>query len=264
MPRSRVREITREELGALAARHETLDGVCQALGLAPCGRTYDRIRQRAESLGLDSARWRSRWWLCGVPDAEFRTAVERARSLAELLRVLGAPGRIGNHYQTVYRRLRRLGLPTPHWVRERVKATPLTDLLRPGRTYGNMSRLKRKLLDAGILRDECYACGIGPVWNGHPLMLQLDHVNGVDDDNSPDNLRLLCPNCHSQTPTFAGRNRGAAERRREYVAGRQQGALGASITQPVVAPSAMPSCTESALALTRANRVVPRVVRPSM
>jgi hypothetical protein len=38
-------------------------------------------------------------------------------------------------------------------------------------------------------------------------MLVLDHINGINDDYRPGNLRLLCPNCHSQTPTFAGRNR---------------------------------------------------------
>ena len=54
--------------------------------------------------------------------------------------------------------------------------------------------------------DECAICGIGPVWCDQPLVLQLDHINGVNNDNRIENLCYLCPNCHSQTPTFAGRN----------------------------------------------------------
>lgn len=52
----------------------------------------------------------------------------------------------------------------------------------------------------------CDVCGIGPEWNDAPLILPIDHVNGVSDDNRSENLRYLCPNCHSQTPTFCSKN----------------------------------------------------------
>jgi RNA polymerase subunit RPABC4/transcription elongation factor Spt4 len=45
-----------------------------------------------------------------------------------------------------------------------------------------------------------------PEWNGKVLTLQVDHINGVNDDHRLENLRFLCPNCHSQTPTYAGSN----------------------------------------------------------
>lgn len=65
--------------------------------------------------------------------------------------------------------------------------------------------LKRRLLRDGVLRNECYLCGIS-VWLEKPLVLHLDHVNGDGDDHRLENLRLLCPNCHSQTDTYSGRN----------------------------------------------------------
>jgi len=56
------------------------------------------------------------------------------------------------------------------------------------------------------LINRCYICGINE-WRGMPLVLRLDHINGVNDDYRLENLRLLCPNCDSQTDTYCGRNR---------------------------------------------------------
>lgn len=66
--------------------------------------------------------------------------------------------------------------------------------------------VKRRLLSEGILENKCSECGLDPNWNGKPIVMVLDHINGVNNDNRVENLRLLCPNCNSQTPTFAGRN----------------------------------------------------------
>lgn len=52
----------------------------------------------------------------------------------------------------------------------------------------------------------CSGCGTGPEWRGHPMTLELDHANGDPRDNRRQNLRWMCPNCHSQTQTFKGRN----------------------------------------------------------
>lgn len=57
---------------------------------------------------------------------------------------------------------------------------------------------------------KCSECGLGPNWNNKPLTLQVDHIDGDNQNNDLDNLRLLCPNCHSQTETFAGKNIGRA------------------------------------------------------
>jgi hypothetical protein len=69
------------------------------------------------------------------------------------------------------------------------------------------NRLKIKLIQAGMKEDKCESCGIGPIYNNKPLVLQLDHINGNHSDNSISNVRILCPNCHSQTPTFCGKDR---------------------------------------------------------
>lgn len=70
----------------------------------------------------------------------------------------------------------------------------------------NGQRLKKKLIDERVKTDLCEKCGQGPIWNGKLLVLQLDHKNGDNTDNRIENLRILCPNCHTQTKTFSGKN----------------------------------------------------------
>lgn len=65
--------------------------------------------------------------------------------------------------------------------------------------------IKQKFIE--IIDDyKCSKCGIEK-WNNKEIILELDHINGINNDNRLENLRLLCPNCHSQTDTFRGRNK---------------------------------------------------------
>lgn len=66
--------------------------------------------------------------------------------------------------------------------------------------------IKRIIRDRKLLPSHCSECGLGPKWNGIPLVLQYDHINGVNTDQRIENLRTICPNCHTQTDTFAGKN----------------------------------------------------------
>lgn len=68
--------------------------------------------------------------------------------------------------------------------------------------------VKRKLIKYGYLEEKCYmdGCVVKTEWNGKKLVLHLDHKNGNKKDRSLENLRLLCPNCHSQTETYCGGN----------------------------------------------------------
>lgn len=66
--------------------------------------------------------------------------------------------------------------------------------------------IKSRILKYGLIEYRCIKCGITDKWQGQSISLHLDHINGIPDDNRLENLRFLCPNCHSQTNTYSGKN----------------------------------------------------------
>lgn len=118
-------------------------------------------------------------------------------------------------------------------------------LLVVGRRTGRY-HLRLRLLGAGLKENRCELCGLTE-WQGRPLTMQLHHRNGDGRDNRLENLALLCPNCHSQTETFAGRNKRArAEKERARMAnhpGPFEAAEGGSGDRGPNRPSAYPGCT---------------------
>jgi hypothetical protein len=146
-----------------------------------------------------------------LPKEELEEIVLASRSVADVRKKLGYRSNNGLMDHEVSARLNRDKISTDHFVV--AKPGPkikLRDILVRNSSY-NRARLKKRLLAAGVLKNKCAVCGIGPEWNGKPMSLQLDHVNGVNDDNRLKNLRIICPNCHSQTTTYAGKNNSRVE-----------------------------------------------------
>lgn len=90
---------------------------------------------------------------------------------------------------------------------------PLDEILNGLHPTYQTGKLKLRLVDEGIKDGDCEQCGCPPVWCGQPLVMHLDHVDGNPTNHRLVNLRILCPNCHSQTPTYCGRNKKVAHHR---------------------------------------------------
>jgi len=72
---------------------------------------------------------------------------------------------------------------------------------------GAKTTVRRYLRQYKLVEEKCHECGLVDTWNGKSLTLQLEHKNGDSTDDRLDNLCWLCPNCHSQTSTYTGRNK---------------------------------------------------------
>jgi 5-methylcytosine-specific restriction endonuclease McrA len=68
-------------------------------------------------------------------------------------------------------------------------------------------KLKERIIKENLIEYSCSICGNNGNWNEKKLPLHIDHQNGKNNDNRLENLRFLCPNCHSQTDTYSGKNK---------------------------------------------------------
>jgi len=149
-------------------------------------------------------------------EEEIIKAIGCSISISEVLRKLGLSIRPGN-YTTVRQFSKKNNIDITHLTdycnrpKKKVKAPPkkakpLEEILVENSSYAR-NHLKKRLLDGGLLLNVCSICDLSGVWNGSPIKMILDHINGVNDDNRIDNLRMLCPNCNSQQETFCVGNR---------------------------------------------------------
>lgn len=139
--------------------------------------------------------------------------VDNSISYSEILRKLGLSTNGGSSLKPLKSRIEELNLDTSHfkhingWHTGKSSAKCNTkDILTENSSYQNRTALKSRLLREGLLNNICYECGLSS-WLNKDISLHLDHINGINNDNTISNLRLLCPNCHSQTSTYAGRNK---------------------------------------------------------
>jgi len=147
-------------------------------------------------------------------DAQFVAAVTANTNFTDVIRALGLRPAGGNH-RTMRKHAVRLGLGTSHFTLERrlrgLNAVRNARRLTTADVFCAPSRVRsaalRRFAKRLIHPMRCARCRNTGVWRRKPLTLQLDHVNGVYDDNRLENLRWLCPNCHSQTATFAGKGK---------------------------------------------------------
>jgi len=141
-----------------------------------------------------------------ISEEKIKEAIHNTSSMLQAAKFMGVP------YTTFKRKATKLGLykPNQHPIgvtKGGPPPTPIQEILDGKHPNYKSSKLKKRLVDEGIFEDKCDECSQGTEWNGKFLVLQLDHINGNSYEHFLDNLRILCPNCHTQTDTFGSRNR---------------------------------------------------------
>ena len=149
--------------------------------------------------------------------------IAKSKSWAEVIRNLGLK-QTGGSQSHLISLAKKMEINTEHftgqcWNRG-VKIgykNPIEDYLVLDGIKIKSVDLKKRLVAEGILKYECLWCGLGETWNEKPIVLHIDHINGNNRDNRLINLRILCPNCHSQTETYSGKSCGKYTRNKTEI-----------------------------------------------
>ncbi|MFF5967328.1 HNH endonuclease signature motif containing protein [Streptomyces collinus] len=209
---------TRERLEEAARGARTLSEALLLLGVDPRSSTRDYIRERMKKLGVDTSHFEregSKW-----TKKVLQAAVSASSSVNDVLRSLGLE-LVGGHHTHISRRIKAYGIDISHFVpsvrtekmrhnqRRRTAEEILIEdtSMHPRRVPS--ARLRRAMRELGI-EERCAMCGIGAAWLGEPMPLEVDHIDGDWRNNRVENVRFLCPNCHSTTDSYRGRGTGRA------------------------------------------------------
>ncbi|MGW6720112.1 HNH endonuclease signature motif containing protein [Streptomyces sp. NPDC054995] len=208
----------RELLAEAAARSHSIREMFTYMGLSPADSPYGYLRKRLDRLGIDTSHFTSgrRYGTPSTPRAALARAVAASHSLAGVLRALELGDKNSAARARVKRDIEAYGLPVDHFTGQghgrgtrslnRKSAAEILRRLGTGASRTKTAQLRRALDDVGVPRV-CAKCGTGDTWRGRRLVLEIDHVNGDRLDNRRENLRYLCPSCHSQTQTFSNPRR---------------------------------------------------------
>ena len=147
-------------------------------------------------------------------DEQLKEAVKISYSYRNVIKELGLIPAGGNYVQA-QARIKALELDIDHFTGSRWSLgkkyhnsgrAKLDDLLAEG-SFVQSYKLKNRLYESGLMESRCELCGWAKIAGDGRIPLELDHINGIHNDNRLENLRILCPNCHSLQPTHRGKNK---------------------------------------------------------
>lgn len=156
---------------------------------------------------------RSIFWI--LPEEEFKKLISNSTRWKDVFDFFERKNEGGN-FKTLKTRIKSLNLDSSHLLSCHASTAMSRSLSREDfitkwltkESSRNRTQVKNYLIRFKLAIYECAECKSNGTWNNKKLSLQLDHVNGVNNDNNLSNLRFLCPNCHSQTDNFAGKAKG--------------------------------------------------------
>jgi len=163
----------------------------------------------SSSVCYDSYMKKRKW-----SEEDLRSAVKKSISIRQVLHCLNLKEAGGNYVQ-IQKYIEFFSIDSSHflgrgWNKGTTRLfrpiTPLEEILVEN-SYFQSHKLKNRLIAIGLKKPMCEECGWAQKSDDGRLPLELDHINGNKCDNRLDNLRILCPNCHSLNPTHRGRNR---------------------------------------------------------
>lgn len=145
---------------------------------------------------------------------QLEESAKNATTIADICRDLNISP-IGGNYKTIRKKIKEYDISIEHFVgsgwnkgdrfKTFGKKVSMLDILVENSSYTNSSHLRKRLIEEGYKRHQCEKC-LNIEWLEQPISLELNHINGINNDHRLVNLELLCPNCHAQTSNYRGKN----------------------------------------------------------
>ena len=139
---------------------------------------------------------------------EFEQIIKNSDNYADAIRQFGFATQHGNNYITLKKYIDLYDIDCSHFdkYKSKEKQTYTDKEIFKKDSKVSQNCLRNHYRNGNYTKYECAICGQGPEWNGKPLTLTLDHINGKNNDNELSNLRWVCPNCDRQLDTFGYKN----------------------------------------------------------
>jgi hypothetical protein len=133
---------------------------------------------------------------------EFEKIVYDSKNYRDILKKLKMTI-TGNNVDTIKKYIQKYEIKISHFIIDsKIKSKiDLDKILIENSKYTHTTNLKNKLYVEGLKEKKCEMCGQDEIWNGKKMSLILDHINGVNNDNRIENLRIVCPNCNATLDT---------------------------------------------------------------
>jgi len=206
---------TKEKLEILVKKCKTYKEILENLDILPITTNYNRLKSYLIKFEIDFNHLKNHQqsvkniWL----KENLEVTIKECNTQSDVLKKLGIRDAGGN-FGTLRKYIKLYNLDTSHFIKNyyviskfsESRKIPLEKILIENSTYG-CNKLKERLYKEKIKERICELCGQDEYWKGKKMSLILDHKNGIHNDNRPENLQIVCPNCNSTLPTHCRKNK---------------------------------------------------------
>lgn len=173
----------------------------RTLNYSPSGPTIKKLKNAIKKFNLDLSTFTvnaGRW-------EDLPNIIKECSSMPELLKKMGLQI-AGGSRKTARKYIKKFNLNVDHFDMTPCRRKYKNEELFCKNCTIHRSTVKDYIINYNLIKYECSKCGNMGSWLNEKLTLQIEHINGTNNDNRLENLTFLCPNCHTQTLTFAGKN----------------------------------------------------------
>jgi hypothetical protein len=174
------------------------------------------IKELCEKYNIEEPTYKRKSIIWAITDTIFKEIINNSFSYKEVLQTMGYQNNKGSINKILKERIKELNISIKHFYTKKIYPIKKENIFTENGTIGRQS-VKNRIMNQNLKENICEICKQKPFWNGKPMVLILDHINGIYNDNRLENLRLVCPNCNSQLETTNGKNKKIEKVKERYI-----------------------------------------------